>query len=255
MKLGLMVATFGLAATLGTATLATTVGTATSAAGTTPTATPTTTPTTSRQATVRLGMVRVRIPAGATQVVTAQHTSGWHARVNLWVRRAGRWHRVLTTLDGRTGYGGLVPAAQRHQGTGTTPLGTFGLISAFGTHAKSPSWKLSYRRIRRGDYWVEDNGSRYYNRYRNKSQGGFRWWLPADDVNSSERLSDYPVQYEYAVVTSFNRAQVRHRGAGIFLHVNGSGATAGCVSVPRWMMQDIMGRLDPQRHPVIAIVR
>ena len=55
--------------------------------------------------------------------------------------------------------------------------------------------------------------------------------------------------------TSFNRRQVRHRGAGIFLHVNGRGATAGCVSVPRSFMRSAMARLDPARVPVIAIGR
>ena len=55
--------------------------------------------------------------------------------------------------------------------------------------------------------------------------------------------------------TSFNYSQVRHRGAGIFLHVNGRGATAGCVSVPRWFMRSTMVRLDPARVPVIAIGR
>ena len=81
---------------------------------------------------------------------------------------------------------------------------------------------------------MQDNRSDYYNRYRNKSQGGFRWRLPASDPNSSERLTDYPKQYEFSIVTGFNYgAQVRHRGSGIFLHVNGKGATAGCVSAPR----------------------
>jgi L,D-peptidoglycan transpeptidase YkuD (ErfK/YbiS/YcfS/YnhG family) len=157
--------------------------------------------------------------------------------------------------DGRIGYGGLAAPRRRHQGSGTTPLGTTRLISAFGRHAKGRSWDLPYRRIRKGDYWVEDNGSRYYNRYRNKAQGGFRWWLPVSNVNSSERLRDFPVQYEYSVVTSYNRAQVRHRGAGIFLHVNGHGATAGCVSAPRPFLRKLMWRLDPDRAPVMAVGR
>ena len=92
------------------------------------------------------------------------------------------------------------------------------------------------------------------NRYRNKSQGGFRWWLTSGK-NASERLTDYRTQYEYAINTSFNHEQVRHRGAGIFLHVNGRGATAGCASAPRWVMQAAMARLDPRRVPVIAIGR
>ena len=93
--------------------------------------------------------------------------------------------------------------SRRKQGTGTTPLGTYRLLGSFGTHARSTSWDLSYRKIRSGDYWVQDNQSRYYNRYRNKSQGGFRWWLTSGP-NTSERLTDYRRQYEYAVNTSFN---------------------------------------------------
>ena len=92
---------------------------------------------------------------------------------------------------------------------------------------------------------MQDNASAYYNRYRNKSQGGFRWWLPSSHPDSSERLTDFGRQYEYAVVTSFNREQVRHRGSGIFLHVNGRGPTAGCVSAPRWLLRYLVRVLDP----------
>lgn len=220
------------------------------------TANPTAGPTAARVSdAVTLGGVHVRLRRGTTQVVTVNHTRGWHARVTFWVRRPGAWHAAMRATDGRTGYGGLVVGTRRRQGTGTTPLGTYGLVSVFGTHRGDGGGALPYRRVRAGDYWVEDNGSRFYNRYRNKRQGGFRWWLSPSDVNSSERLQDYPVQYEWSVVTTFNRAQVRHRGAGIFLHVNGSGATAGCVSGPAWFLRRAVARLDPARRPVIAIGR
>lgn len=205
---------------------------------------------------VTLGGVHVALREHTRQVVTVNHTRGYHARVAFWVLRQGRWSRMYDARDGRIGYGGLVAPTQRHQGSGTTPSGTVRLISAFGSHARGESWSLPYRRIRNGDYWVEDNRSRYYNRYRNKAQGGFRWWLPSSEVNSSERLRDFPVQYEYSVVTSYNyAAQVRHRGAGIFLHVNGSGATAGCVSAPRGFIRRMMWRLDPAKAPVMAVGR
>lgn len=206
--------------------------------------------------TVRLDGVTVHLRAGTRQVVTVKHTHGTYARVSLWGLQHGHWARILTTADGRTGYGGLVPGNRRHQGTGTTPLGTYGLISAFGTHsAAATDTELAYRRIRPGDFWVEDNASPYYNRYRNQAQGGFRWRLPLSDENGSERLSDFPVQYEDAIVLDYNQQQVRHRGAGIFLHVNGRGATAGCVSAPRAVLQRLMHRLDPADVPVIAIGR
>jgi L,D-peptidoglycan transpeptidase YkuD (ErfK/YbiS/YcfS/YnhG family) len=201
------------------------------------------------------GGVRVALHRHTKQVVTVDDRRGYHARVVFWVLRHGHWKRQYTARDGRIGYGGLVAPHRRRQGSGTTPLGTTRLISAFGRHPRSRWWDLPYRRIRKGDYWVEDNRSRYYNRYRNRAQGGFRWWLPADKVNSSERLRDFPVQYEYSVVTSYNRGQVRHRGAGIFLHVNGHGATAGCVSAPRWFLRKLMVRLDPAKVPVMAVGR
>ena len=204
---------------------------------------------------VRLDGVPVRVRRGTRQVLTVNRTSGWHARVVWWQSSDGRWRRQFTATDGRVGYGGLVPARQRVQGSGKTPLGTFRLPWAFGMHPQRDSWDPSYRQVRRGDYWVLDNQSRHYNRYRNRRQGGFRWRLGPSHPNASERLKDYPRQYEWAVTTTFNSRQVRHRGGAIFVHVNGSGATAGCVSAPRWFVQRMMRRLDADRVPVVAVGR
>lgn len=203
--------------------------------------------------TVVLDGVTVTVPDGGTQVVTVNHTSGYNARVRYWTKTGGTWTQQLMTVKGRIGAGGLVVANQRVQGTSTTPMGTFRLRSTFGTHVKASNQKLPHIKITNESYWVQDNASAYYNRYRLKSQGGFRYNLPASDPDSSERLAAYPKQYEYAVVIKFNWRQVRNRGAGIFLHVNGAGATGGCVSVPRWMMKQLLTALDPKQQPVIAI--
>lgn len=205
--------------------------------------------------TVRLDGVTVQLGAGTTQVVTVNHTGGHHARVSFWTHDGDRWVRRMQAHDGRIGYGGLVRGTARRQGTGTTPLGTYDLPWAFGQVPEKAGWELRYRKVRAGDYWVQDNASDFYNRYRNKSRGGFRWWLPSSDPNASERLKDYRTQYEWSIVMDYNPNQVRHRGSGIFLHVNGSGATAGCVSAPRRFIRALMFRLDPDRDPVIAIGR
>jgi L,D-peptidoglycan transpeptidase YkuD (ErfK/YbiS/YcfS/YnhG family) len=84
--------------------------------------------------------------------------------------------------------------------------------------------------------------------------GGFRW-LPSSHADSSERLTDYPRQYAWSIVTDVNVEQVRHRGSGIVLHVNGRGATAGCVSAPRRTIRALVRLLDPARVPVIGIGR
>ena len=204
---------------------------------------------------VVLDGVHARLHAGTAQVVTVNRTSGHHARVTFWSRTRAGWVQRLQATDGRIGYGGLVPGPKRRQGSGTTPLGTYRLPYAFGTQEPRDSWDIRYRPVRRGDYWVQDNASRFYNRYRNKSQGVFRWWLPKSDPNSSERLLDYRRQYQLAVVVDFNPGQVRHRGAGIFLHVNGAGATAGCVSAPKAFLRRVMAKLDRDKDPVIAVSR
>ncbi|HCB03836.1 MAG TPA: hypothetical protein PLZ93_07305 [Nocardioides sp.] len=204
---------------------------------------------------VTLDGVKVQLRPGTEQVVTVDHTGGYHARVTFWKLTEAGWQARFDATDGRIGYGGLVRGTQRRQGTGTTPLGTYALPWAFGLGDGDPAWKLRYREVRSGDFWVQDNASAHYNRYRNQAQGGFRWWLSSSNANSSERLTDFRGQYRIAVVTDFNVRQVRHRGAGIFLHVNGPAATAGCVSAPGRFMDRLMRVLDPERVPVIAVGR
>jgi len=201
---------------------------------------------------ITLGGVPVRA-GDARQVVTVNRSSGTHAVVSMWEKRASGWERVMRTRSGRIGYGGLVSASKRRQGSGTTPVGTFTITESFGNRA-NPGARLPYHRVRPGDYWVQDNASRYYNYRRNKSQGGFRWWLPPSSTNGSEYLPSYRTQYAYSIVVNFNRPHpVRHRGSGIFLHVNGRGATAGCVSTPEWFVKGALLRLDPAKRPRIAI--
>lgn len=204
----------------------------------------------------RLDGVRVQAEVGTAQVITVKHTSGSRARVTLWRLTDEGWRTTLVTHRGRIGYGGLVRGDRRRQGSGTTPLGTYALPFTFGTGQVRSTWDLPYRRFDGDDYWVQDNRSRFYNRFRDRDEGGFRWRLGTGQANGSERLADYRKQYEMAVVTGFNyEEQVRRRGAGIFLHINGSGATAGCVSVPRRTMKRLMRALDPALQPVIAIGR
>lgn len=201
-----------------------------------------------------LGGVSVRLDDQTRQVITVHHTHGWHAGVTLWRKSDGQWVRRLTAYHGRTGYGGLVRGDRRVQGSGSTPLGTYPITESFGNAARPAATAMPYHRVRRGDFWVQDNASPRYNSLRNKRQGGFRWWLPTSDPNSSERLRDYRHQYAWSIVIDYNRpGPVRRRGSGIFLHVNGAGATAGCVSTPRWFVRKALARLRPGLHPVIAI--
>jgi L,D-peptidoglycan transpeptidase YkuD (ErfK/YbiS/YcfS/YnhG family) len=101
--------------------------------------------------------------------------------------------------------------------------------------------------VRETSWWCQDGDSTSYNRWTDP--------LPADcRAAEAEHLITYSTQYAYGLVVGFNYDRpVRGRGAGIFLHVNGKAATAGCVSVPQDAMQEILRWADPAKKPHIAI--
>ena len=203
-----------------------------------------------------LDYVRTSLTATQRTVTIVNQTSKTHARVSFYVRMAGHCtlHRMFLTKTARLGYGGTVAGTKRKQGTGTTPLGTYTMSETFG-NGSAPSTSMPYHRVVSGDYWVQDRKSAYYNTLRNKSAGGFRWSLKSSSKDSSEKLSSYTKQYRYAVVINYNRApdvKVVGRGSGIFLHVKGSGATAGCVGITKGQMKTVMAYLRPGDKITIA---
>ncbi|WP_328971238.1 L,D-transpeptidase family protein [Streptomyces sp. NBC_00239] len=183
-----------------------------------------------------------------TQLITAvaSGTGATTGKVTWWERRAGRWVAVGSS-GARFGANGLTEGATRQQGTNTTPTGLYALPFAFGVRPAPAGTRVPYRPVRQDSWWCQDNASASYNRWVEP--------LPADcTAAESEHLVTYAQQYAYAMVIGFNYTEpVRNRGAGIFLHVNGKGSTAGCVSVPEESMRRILAWADPRRSPHIAI--
>ncbi|MEW1646704.1 MULTISPECIES: L,D-transpeptidase family protein [unclassified Streptomyces] len=185
---------------------------------------------------------------GGGQLVVAQapgvnSTSG---TLSWWDLRDGAWVRA-GSAPARFGAKGLVEGGARRQGSYTTPTGLYDLPFAFGIQPAPDGTRVEYRRVNASSWWCEDAGSRVYNRWSEPLAADCR-------AGQSERLSSYPTQYARGLVIGFNYARpVKGRGAGIFLHVNGRGATAGCVSVPADAMRTILRWVDPARAPHIAI--
>ncbi len=191
---------------------------------------------------------RMADTGGGSQLITAvaAKTGSTSGTVTWWDLRDGRWAKA-GSARARFGANGLVEGSSREQGTNTTPTGLYDLPYAFGIKAAPDGTTYTYRAVRQNSWWCQDNDSRSYNR-----------WVeprPADcGPAEAERLSSYGTQYAYALVIGFNYAKpVRGRGAGIFLHVNGRGATAGCVSVPANAMRRILAWAKPGKGPHIAI--
>ncbi|MER6571501.1 L,D-transpeptidase family protein [Streptomyces sp. NPDC001093] len=185
---------------------------------------------------------------GGSQLIIAQApgTGSASGTLTWWDLKDGQWVQA-GSAPARFGANGLVEGAARQQGTNTTPTGLYGLPFGFGIKAAPSGTRVEYRAVKESSWWCQDNDSAAYNRWVDP--------LPADcRASESEHLVSYSTQYAYALVIGFNYDQpVRGRGAGIFLHVNGQAATAGCVSVPENAMQRILQWAEPQRKPHMAI--
>jgi L,D-peptidoglycan transpeptidase YkuD (ErfK/YbiS/YcfS/YnhG family) len=185
---------------------------------------------------------------GGTQLITAVASSltATSGTLTWWEKQGSTW-KVIGSAPARFGARGLADGTTRTQNTSTTPTGLYGLPLAFGNAAAPAGATLPYRKVTPGAWWCEDTASTSYNRWVDP--------LPKDCRGTeSERLADYPGQYAHAVLIDFNYAKpVKGRGAGIFLHVNGKGATAGCVSVPADAMSRVLAWLRPSAQPHIAI--
>ncbi|MGJ5750295.1 L,D-peptidoglycan transpeptidase YkuD (ErfK/YbiS/YcfS/YnhG family) [Streptomyces puniciscabiei] len=185
---------------------------------------------------------------GGGQLIIAQApaTGSTSGTVTWWDLKDGQWVQA-GSAPARFGANGLVEGAARQQGTNTTPTGLYGLPFGFGIKAAPSGTRVEYRAVKESSWWCQDNDAAAYNRWVDP--------LPADcRASESEHLISYSTQYAYGLVIGFNYDQpVRGRGAGIFLHVNGQAATAGCVSVPEDAMQRILQWAEPGQKPHMAI--
>jgi L,D-peptidoglycan transpeptidase YkuD (ErfK/YbiS/YcfS/YnhG family) len=201
-------------------------------------------------------------------VTGVSRTSSYAMAYTYQLSADGRtWRAKFPPMRARNGYAGWVWAGRRIQDTGTTPMGTFRITATFGLKA-DPGTKMKYKRADSNDYWVGDNRDpKTYNMFQ-PSASSRRTWRKGE----AERLAAYPKQYEYAAVINFNRpaaATVKwnaarrqyvtskpadtRRGSAIFLHINGKGSTAGCVSLRRADLLKVLKWLDPAKRPRIVM--
>ena len=141
-------------------------------------------------------------------------------------------------MPARLGWNGF--AENRVRNSGTTPVGVFSLGTAFGPGG-NPGTSLPWRQFDAEDWWVYDPADpATFNTWQRGRAPDALW-----SVDEAEHLVDYGAQYAYGAVINFNIPVVSTRsGGGIFLHVNGKGATAGCVSLRAADMLNVLRWLD-----------
>ena len=201
-------------------------------------------------------------------VVTGRSKTSSYATLRTYQQAAdGTWTAKFAAMPARNGYKGWVVGTSRVQDTGTSPQGTYRITTAFGLK-KNPGTKVPYRLADGNDYWVGDQKDpKTYNLVQSSASAKRTW-----RIGEAEKLASYPTQYEYAAVIDFNRPAAStvtwnatyseyvtskpvnvKLGSAIFLHVNGAGSTAGCVSVSRTNMINVLKWLDPAKKPRIVM--
>ena len=160
-------------------------------------------------------------------------------QLSLWNRQAGKWTEQLSAY---AGYGYKGYNAAKREGDGTTHVGSYPLLYAFGK--ENPGTLLPYRQITANSWFSSALGDGTYNT-----------WVERSRHVVGEHLADYAAtQYYYAIMIGYNvNPVVENLGSAIFLHCKGdSWDTAGCVSVARRVMRTLMVSVQPGAWIIIA---
>jgi L,D-peptidoglycan transpeptidase YkuD (ErfK/YbiS/YcfS/YnhG family) len=141
-------------------------------------------------------------------------------------------------MPARLGRNGL--SSHRHEGDGTTPIGTFGFVYGFGSRPDPGLHGFSWRRLTPSSCWAATRAD--YNRWIERSP------CPGENLWSSAGRA-----YRYAAVIDFNyRRPVYGRGSGIFLHVQAGRPTQGCVALDERDLLGVLRGLTPATRIVIG---
>ena len=135
------------------------------------------------------------------------------------------------------GRSGTCAAADKREGDGCTPLGSWpvrGVLLRRGKVA-GDGIRLPWRWVREGDGWSDDPADPAYNRPVH---------LPRS--HSAESLLREDDAYDVIVVLGHNDAPpVPGQGSAIFFHLSEGRPTAGCVAVEREDMLKLLALLAP----------
>ncbi|MER6917214.1 L,D-transpeptidase family protein [Streptomyces sp. NPDC000594] len=167
-------------------------------------------------------------------VVTAADGDANRATALLYERHPTRgWQRTAGPWSARNGYRGWTD--DHRMGDLRTPIGVYRLTDAGGL-LPDPGTELPY-----------DQG---------------RHFTPPDRLSHEGRslrgAFDHVVAINYNRVAGrspydFTRPEGTAKGGGIWIHVDHSSATSGCIGISRPRMAELLRRLDPGDRPVIAM--
>lgn len=183
-------------------------------------------------------------------VVTAASATTTYATLEAYVRVRDRWQPASASMPARIGSKGF---SDNHvEGVPTTPTGVYSIGPTIYGIAANPGVRYPYHRLVSGDWWNENPSSTRYNTFQQSA---------TNPGGASEALWKETPDYTYFAVITYNMTPnvpkpVPNAGSGIFLHQFGTSsgnATAGCVSLARNHLVDVLTWLDPKLSPRIVL--
>lgn len=136
------------------------------------------------------------------------------------------------------GCAGAIAAADKREGDGATPLGTWPIRGVLlrPDRFAAPSMRIPWRWLRPDDGWSDDPADPAYNRP-----------VRHPRAFSAEAMWRLDGAYDVILVLGHNDAPpVPGRGSAIFLHCLGpQGFTQGCIAVEREALVALLPRLAP----------
>lgn len=181
---------------------------------------------------------------GNAQQVVVVTSANWTtdvATLQTFEKDAGVWRAVFPAMAANIGLAGF--SADKHEGDDKTPAGKYGFGTMFGQQP-SPGVKFPYRVADSQSVWVDSPSSPYYN----------TWQENAALTGEHLAAAGFKTAYAYAVDIAYNTGPVvPGKGSAIFLHVTTGGGTAGCVSIAKANLLEVLRWLDPARAPIIVM--
>ncbi|WP_024511844.1 L,D-transpeptidase family protein [Bradyrhizobium sp. ARR65] len=148
------------------------------------------------------------------------------------------------TIPVALGRGGIV--ANKREGDGGTPKGTFRPRRVWwrADRGARPRSFLPVRPIRGDDAWCEDPTDRHYNRPLRLAPG-----RGGDRLAREDHLYDFIIEIDHNT-----RPRIAGRGSAVFLHLarDNFGPTAGCISMSKAAMLQLLRRLSPRTKIIIG---
>ncbi|MET8751680.1 L,D-transpeptidase family protein [Streptomyces sp. NPDC004667] len=176
---------------------------------------------------------RALVPAGSRQVivVTGASADSDRSALSLYEHGASGWTRTAGPWPAHNGLAGWTHSHRLNDLR--SPSGVYGLTDA-GGWLPDPGTSLPYD---------ASSSFRTDRSFAGKSMRDSFGYVIA--VNYNRRPGTSPLDNTKPLGTA--------KGGGIWLHVDAGAPTQGCVSVTADHMRDLLRRLDPADHPVVAM--